>query len=66
MTHELKSVASGDGLSAVYLESSHLGLCCQGHDCFDYLCNYKDGAIVWQFGGVSGHRKMSACPAACL
>jgi hypothetical protein len=38
MTHEFKSMASGDGLSAVDVESSHLGLCCQGHDRFDYLC----------------------------
>jgi hypothetical protein len=47
MTHEFKSMASGDSLSAVYVESSHLGLCHQGHDRFDYLCNCEDGAIVW-------------------
>ena len=28
MTHEFKSMASRDGLSAVYVESSHLSLCC--------------------------------------
>jgi hypothetical protein len=66
MTHEFKSMASGDGFSAVYVESSHLSLCCRGHDCFDYLCNCEDGTIVWWFGGVVGHEEMSARPAACL
>ncbi len=57
MTHEFKSVASRDGLSAVYVESSHLGLCRQGHDHFDYLCNCEDGTIVQWFSGVTGHEK---------
>ncbi len=46
MTHEFESLASGDGLSAVYVESSHLSLCRQGHDRVDYLCNCEDGTIV--------------------
>jgi hypothetical protein len=66
MTHEFKSMARRDGLSAVYVGSSHLSLCHQGHDQFDYLCNCEDGAIVWWFGGVAGHEKISACPAGCL
>ncbi len=66
MTHEFKSMASRDGFSAVYVESSHLSLCCQGHDCFDYLCNCEDGAIVWWFGGVAGHEEMPARLAVCL
>jgi hypothetical protein len=47
MIHEFKSMASKDGLSGVYVESSHLGLRHQGHDRFDYLRNCEDGAIVW-------------------
>ncbi len=66
MTHEVKSMVGGDGLSAVYVESSHLSLCHQGHDRLDYLCNCEDGAIVWWCGGVVGHKGMSACPAGCL
>jgi hypothetical protein len=66
MTHEIESMANGDGLSAVYVESSHLNLCSLGHDRFDYLCNYEDGAIVWWFGSVVGQEKMSARLAACL
>ncbi len=66
MTHEFKSMVIGDHLSAVYAESTHLGLCRQGHDRFDYFCNCEDGTIVWWFGRVSGHDKMSACLAACL
>ncbi len=59
-THEFKSMASKDGLSAVYVESSHLSLCRQGHDHLDYLCNCEDGTIVWWFGGVVGYEEMSA------
>ncbi len=66
MTHEFKSMTGRDGLSAVYVESPHLSLCCQGHDRFDNLCNCEDGAIVWWFGGVVGHEEMFARPAACL
>ncbi len=66
MTHEFKSMAGRDGLSAVYVESPHLSLCHQGHDCLDYLCNCEDGAIVQWFGGVVGHEETSSCPAACL
>jgi hypothetical protein len=28
MTHEFESMASRNGLSAIYVESSHLSLCC--------------------------------------
>jgi hypothetical protein len=47
MTHEFKNMARRDGLSAVYVESTYLDLCHQGHERFDYLCNCEDGAIVW-------------------
>jgi hypothetical protein len=66
MTHELKSMASRDSLSVVYLESSHLSLCHRGHERFDYLRNCEDGTIVWWFGRVAGHEKMSPCLAAFL
>jgi hypothetical protein len=46
MTHEFESMEGGDGLSAVYVESSHLSLCHRGHDRLDYLCNCEDGTIV--------------------
>jgi hypothetical protein len=57
MTHEFESMAGRDSLSAVCVESSHLGLCHQGHDRFDYLCNCEDGTIIWWFGGAAGHKK---------
>ncbi len=66
MTHEFESMASGGGLSAVDVESSHLSICHRGHDRLDYLCNCEDGTIVWWFGGVIGHEEMSARPAACV
>ncbi len=47
MAHEFKGMAGGDGLYAVDVESPHLSLCCQGHDCLDNLCNCEDGTIVW-------------------
>ncbi len=63
MTHEFESIASGDGLSAVYVESSHLGLCHPGHDRLDYLYDCEDGTFVWWFGRVAGYEK---CPPAWL
>ncbi len=47
MAHEFKSMADGDGLSEVYVESPHISLCCQGHNRLDNLCNCEDGTIVW-------------------
>ncbi len=66
MAHEFKGMAGRNGFSAVDVESPHLGLCCQGHDRLDNLCNCEDGTIVWWFGCVVGHEEMSTCPAACL
>ncbi len=66
MAHEFKGMAGGDSFSAVDVESPYLGLCRQGHDRLDNLCNCEDGAIFWWFGCVVGHEEMSACPAACL
>jgi hypothetical protein len=66
MTHGFESMSSGDGLSAVYVESFHLSLYCQRYDGLDYLCNCKDGIIVWWFSGVARHVKMSAHPAVCI
>ncbi len=66
MAHEFESMASRDCFSAVDVESPHLGLCCQGHDRLDNLCNCEDGPIVWWFGCVVGHEEMSTHPAACL
>ncbi len=66
MAHEFKGMAGRNGLSAVDVESPHLSLCHQGHDCLDNLCNCEDGAFVWWFGSVVGHEEMSTHPAACL
>jgi hypothetical protein len=65
MTHEFESMAGRDGLSAVYVESAHLSLCCQGHDRLDYLCNCDDDSIVWWFSGVVGHEG-NAHPPGCV
>jgi hypothetical protein len=62
MAHKLKGMAGGDGISAVDIESPHLSLCRQGHDCLENLCNCEDGAIVRWFGSVVGHGEMSALP----
>jgi hypothetical protein len=50
MTHEFGSVVDGDGLSAVYVESSHFSLCCRGHDRLDSLCNVRMAPL---FGGLA-------------
>ncbi len=66
MAHEFKGMACRNGFSAVDVESPYLGLCCQGHDCLENLCNCEDGAIVWWFDCIVGREEMSTCPAACL
>ncbi len=63
MIHEFKSMASGDGLSAVCVESYHLGLCPRGHDRFDYLCNVRMAPL---FGGLAELLDMKKCPPARL
>ncbi len=66
MAHEFKGMAGRDFLSAIDVESPHLGLGRQGRDRLDNLCNCEDGAIVWWFVCVVGHEKMSTRPAMCL
>jgi hypothetical protein len=58
MTHEFEGMMGRDSLNAVDIESPHLGLCHQGHDPLDNLCNCEDGAIVWCFGSVVGHEEV--------
>ncbi len=66
MAHKFEGMVGGDGFSAVDVESPHLSLCRQGHDRLDNLWDCEDGTIVWWFGSVVGHEKMSARPAVCL
>ncbi len=63
MAHEFEVMVGKDCFSAVDVESPHLGLCCQGHDRLDNLCDCEDGTIVWWFGCVVGHKEMSTHPA---
>ncbi len=50
----------------VDVESSNLGLGCQGHDCLDDLGNSEDRAVVMGARCVAGHEEMSSCLAASL
>jgi hypothetical protein len=64
MPQEFLGVASRDCFPTVDVESSNLGLDCQGHDCLDDLSNSEDCAVVMGARCVAGHEKMSFCLAA--
>jgi hypothetical protein len=66
MVHEFEGVTGRNGLSAVDVDSPHLGRCCQGHDRLDNIWNCEDGAIVRWFGCVVRHEEMTTRLAACL
>ncbi len=63
MAHEFKDMAGRDGFSAVDVESPHLGLCRQGHDHLDNLC---DCEVVPLFGGLAVLLDMKKCLPAWL
>jgi hypothetical protein len=66
IAHAFEGMAGRDSFSAVDVQSPHLSLCRQGHDRLDNLCDCANGAIVWWFGSVVGHEKMSSRPAVHL
>ncbi len=59
-------MASRDCFQTVDVESSDLGLGCQGHDCLDDLGDSEDHAIVMGARCVAGHEKMSSCLAVSI
>ncbi len=54
-------MANGNCFPAVDVESTNLGLGCQGHDCLDDLGNSEDRAIVMGARCVTGHEEISSC-----
>jgi hypothetical protein len=59
-------VASWDSFPTVDVESSNLGLSCQGHDCLDDLGSSEDHVVVMGARCVAGHEEMSSCLAASI
>ncbi len=59
-------MASRDCFPTVDVESSNLGIGCQGHDCLDDLGDSEDRAVVMGARCVAGHEEMSSCSAASI
>ncbi len=59
-------MVSRNCFSTVDVESTNLGLSCQGLDCLDDLGNSEDRAIVMGARCVTGHEEMSSCLAASI
>ncbi len=59
-------MASRNCFPTVDVESTNLGLGCQGHDCLNDLGNSEDCTIVMGARCDTGHEEMSSCLAASI
>ena len=59
-------MASRNCFPTVDVESTNLGLGCQGHDCLDDLDDSEDHAIVMGARCVAGHEETASCLTASI